>query len=66
MVDAMKTAETGVTEIQNCLARHNRHIQIDASVISPKQLPDFISVNSNKLLVAMHMNLDFLTASFSQ
>ena len=62
MVDAMKTAETGVTEIQNRLARHNRRIQIDALVISSKQLPDFISVNSNKLLVAMHTSLDFLTA----
>ena len=62
----MKTAGTGVTEIQNRLARYNQPIQIDASVISSKQLPDYISVNSNKLLVAMHTSLDFLTAPPSQ
>ena len=66
MVDAMITADTGVTEIQNRLARHNRRIQVYASVISSEQLLDFISVNSNKVLVAMHTSLDLLTAPPSQ
>ncbi len=66
IVDAMKSSRARAAEIQNQSTWAARRIQVDASVISSKQLPDFVSVNSYKLLAAMHTSLDFLTVPPSQ